>query len=330
MSATSTCQGNGYRIRHNPCIIVLTNRNDLNVTDAQTTQPANDDSGPSTSSTQLTNHGATRPGNAGGGAVKLLLVCALLATLAILTANIVILNRQLVQSQSQNRERMFYVVCDDNSSAVDRADSFLKLVQMGHAEWRSALLNKTDLRGARVTNASLQFLAMTDADLRKANFSKTDLHSANLALSDATEANFGDVDLSEANLFKTILSQADLRSAILSGASLSQATVHDANMVLCDLTECDLLMCDLAGSNLAGADFTGANLESAVLTGCNLALTRLDGANLIDADLTDANWWRARGLTGDQQLELLAKYSPSSDDKDRLNDFNLWMNSQEK
>ena len=264
------------------------------------------------------------------GFLKFLLVCGLLVTLAILTVNVVMLTRQFEQTSSRSREHLFYVVCDEQSSADERASAFLKLVRLGHLEWRSALLSKTDLGGSIVSNASLNFIAITDADLRKADFSNCDMHGANLALSDATDANLGEVILTEGNLFKTVLNKADLRSANLSGASLSQATVHEANLVLADLTECDLLMTDLAGSSLAGANLTGANLEAAILTDCNLALARFDGTILVDTDFTDSNWWRARGLTGEQQLDLTAKYPPSSKDEQRLNDFELWLNSDEK
>jgi uncharacterized protein YjbI with pentapeptide repeats len=293
----------------------------LNVTDA--TIVAADDNAPDSSAQPANGHPRQ-------GFLKFLLVCGLLTTLAILTANVVLLTRQLEQTRSRNREHLFYVVCDDQSSADERASAFLKLVRIGQSEWRSALLNKTDLRGANVPNASLHFIALTDADLRKANFSKCDMHGANLALSDVSNANLGEVILTEGNLFKTIFNKTDLRSANLSGASLSQATVHEANLVLADLTECDLLMTDLTESNLAGANLTGANLEAAVLTGCNLALARLDGAILVDTDFTDSNWWRARGLRGDQQLELVARYSPSSKDPDRLRDFELWLNSKDE
>jgi hypothetical protein len=61
------------------------------------------------------------------------------------------------------------------------------------------------------------------------------------------------------------------------------------------------------------------------LKSANLNQTRLNGANLKDADFTDSNWWRARGLTS-QQVGALQKYfapRPNADEALRR-DYAEW------
>ena len=81
---------------------------------------------------------------------------------------------------------------------------------------------------------------------------------------------------------------------------------------MADLSDAECMMANLSEAKLMGANLSGAKLESAVLKGANLSLARLDGADLTDADFTNANWWRARGLTTKQIDLLKQKFAPTA------------------
>jgi uncharacterized protein YjbI with pentapeptide repeats len=88
-------------------------------------------------------------------------------------------------------------------------------------------------------------------------------------------------------------------------------------------------MADLSGADLSGANFSGANLESANLRGANLQLTRLSGASWKDADFTDANWWRARGLTSEQLQSFRQRFAPSTNaTPEQHADFQEWLSRE--
>jgi uncharacterized protein YjbI with pentapeptide repeats len=87
-----------------------------------------------------------------------------------------------------------------------------------------------------------------------------------------------------------------------------------------------MLMANLNGANLAGADLAGANLEAAVLKGANLSLARLNSANLKDIDLTNCNWWRARGLSSEQIAMLKEKFPAGEKSTASLReDYQSWL-----
>jgi hypothetical protein len=84
-------------------------------------------------------------------------------------------------------------------------------------------------------------------------------------------------------------------------------------------------MANLTGAKLIGTNFAGAKLESAVLKGADMSLARFEGADLTDANFTDANWWTARGLTTKQLVMLKAKFPPTANAPQALqDDFARW------
>ena len=57
----------------------------------------------------------------------------------------------------------------------------------------------------------------------------------------------------------------------------------------------------------------------------SLSLARFDGANLKDADFSNANWWRARGLTPEQVELFRTKFAPAPDADPALKlDYEQW------
>jgi uncharacterized protein YjbI with pentapeptide repeats len=94
---------------------------------------------------------------------------------------------------------------------------------------------------------------------------------------------------------------------------------------MADLSDAECMMANFSGANLMAANLSGAKLQSASFKGANLSLARLNGADWADGDFTDANWWRARGLTT-KQIELLQQKFPPTDSADPAlkRDYDRW------
>ena len=251
---------------------------------------------------------------------------AVLATLALLTINVWLLSRTVRVQQAVSREHAFWVLCQPGSSTAVRERAFRQLATQGNKEWRSADLHELDLAGISLPGADLQggfFVRtiFTSANLARARFCNGSLEQADLSNADLSAA-----DVSETQLLRAILDKANLRRARMRATSLEQVQAEGADLMLADLSDANCLMANLAGAKLDGANLSGARLEAAVLKGASLALTRLDGADLKNADFTNANWWRARGLRSDQIVFLTQTFSPTADADSALKqDYAEWL-----
>jgi uncharacterized protein YjbI with pentapeptide repeats len=220
----------------------------------------------------------------------------------------------------------FWIVCHAESPAEERARSFFRLVAAGNTEWRAAHLYGLNFDGAALTSADLRsadFGSSTfrDATLAGTKLAKARFHQADVSGADFTRANLEGAEFYRAKAAGTIFTEANLR-----GAVMHVLAAPGANFAKADAGEAQLLMADLSGADLSGANFSGANLESANLRGANLQLTRLSGASWKDADFTDANWWRARGLTSEQLQSLRQRFAPSTNaTPERHADFQEWL-----
>lgn len=251
-----------------------------------------------------------------------------LTGLALLLFQLWIMQRQWESLRNSERERMFWTLCQPSASVTERTAAFRQLAADGHDEWRSAASQGLDLRESRLDGAKLRLADLTACDLREASLVGVDLTGARLRTADLSGADLTDAVLDGAECLKAILDGADLRKAQLRNCLLEQTHAVGATFVLADLSEAILLMADLSEADLTGANLTASTLESAKLRGATLALTNLSEVNLTNADFTDSNWWRARGLTDDQLLDLAAEFPPSeSAGTSRINDFELWINS---
>jgi uncharacterized protein YjbI with pentapeptide repeats len=131
-------------------------------------------------------------------------------------------------------------------------------------------------------------------------------------------------------LLQTRLQRAQLRRTKFTGANLEQVDAQDAVALASDFTDAILYLANLSRANLSGSDLTGASLEAAVLRGANLSLARLTNVSLKDADFTDSNWWRARGLTSQQLVMLAKKFSPADSAPAALrDDYHAWLRKNE-
>ncbi len=259
-----------------------------------------------------------------------LLLLVVIALLAVFTA----INTQMIRDHSrrlldQGREHQFWIICHEGSTASERTTAFLDLIGYGNTEWKSAKLVGLDLAGADLAGADIRNARLNESNLFQVDFNgaqltRTLFHTCNMAGAFLRKA-----DLVEADLLLADLTDADLREAVCRGASFEQAIAHKATFVLADMTDAHLLMTDLTEANLTGANLSGANLQAAKFNRANLSLTRLNEADVTDAEFTDSNWWRARGLSPVTIDRLRDKYPPSENaDPDFVTDYELWNQPQ--
>jgi uncharacterized protein YjbI with pentapeptide repeats len=250
----------------------------------------------------------------------------ILVALAVITVNLVLLNRSLNQNRQQTIEHRFWTVCQPGFTATQRTDAFLELVRFGNLEWYSAKLHDLDLTGVSLPGVILQRADFSNSRFAKAVLAKADLSNCLLREADLSGANLDQADLSAADLFRSKAAGASFKQARLQSSLCQEADLTDAQLQVADLSEADLLMADLSGANLAGANLTSANLEAAVLKNTNLSLARLSGANLKDGDFADSNWWRARGLSSADLVNLTKDFPPSTNATAELRaDFKTWL-----
>ena len=253
-----------------------------------------------------------------------LLVCGFLS------ANLWMISRQVETLSTSEKEHAFWVVCHSQSSEK-REKAFLKLVELGNTEWLSARLNGLDLKGFNLQGVDLQWAIFNESDLSGVNFANANLFKSEFRLADLSDSDLSGIKANEADFYKANLSGSNLRRADLQGASLDQAEAREVQLVMASLADGYLPMIDLTKADLTGADFTGADLESAILKEANLFLARFSNANLRDVDLTDSNWWRARGLTTTQIEHFKNLFPPTQNtESSRRQDYELWLKSAEK
>ncbi|WP_256977313.1 pentapeptide repeat-containing protein [Rhodococcus sp. RS1C4] len=150
---------------------------------------------------------------------------------------------------------------------LDFSDSDLSGMDFAGAEWTSAILDRTRLRGTYLSRAWLIDARLCGTDFNAANLRKADMHGC-----DARESIFV-----EAQLNRTDLSDADLRGADLHDTNLTQAFFHAT----------DLRGADLRGSSL-GAYPTNANLAGAKIGGANLENMTGDVIHAVDVGISES------------------------------------------
>ena len=256
---------------------------------------------------------------AGAGLVAVLVLAALV------TGNIWLTKQEQARRQS-TLEHDFWVVSHETYPARERAEAFLRLVAAGNREWRSARLDGLSLEGVSLPDTDLQRADFKDSKMARAVCTGARFAKSKFINTDLTQAELTKADLAAAELFKALLKGAQLRQANLRGAVLQQVDAPDASFAGANLCDAYLLMANLAGANFSAADLTGASLEAAVLKGANLSMARMSGVNLKDADLTDCNWWRARGLAAEQLALLIKNFPPTEQAAASLrDDYQTWL-----
>src|SRR2546421_8436228 len=105
---------------------------------------------------------------------------ALLATLAVLTINVVLLARFVERQANFTREHFFWILCQPGHSAVERSGAFHRLVAEGNHEWRSAQLSDLNLERISLPGADLQQAAFQRANLAHANLTAAKMNKDSL------------------------------------------------------------------------------------------------------------------------------------------------------
>jgi len=252
----------------------------------------------------------------------------LLSVVAVLTVNVWLTARLVQELRRESREHAFWVLCQPGHSAAERAGAFLQLAAAGNKEWRSADLSNLNLPGVTLAGADLSFALFNNANFARANLAGARLFKSSLAQADLRGADLSEADLSEAQLYRANLGQTGFRRAKLRAAYLQEVQAEKADLIMADLSDAVCPMANFAGARCNGANLSGANLEAAVFRGANLSLARLDGANVRDADFTNANWWRALGLTSEQISRLKKRFTPGTNAEPALKfDYDKWAKS---
>ena len=256
------------------------------------------------------------------------LLTAIVAAVLVLMANIWLVSRLVQQQASETQEHFFWVLCQPGFTPTERARAFTRLVAAGNREWRSAELSDLDLRGISLPEADLTRAGFNRVNLVKAVLARAIINRATFTLCDLTEADLTEADVSETRCYRAVLIGATLRRANARAAVLQEVRAEHADFKMADLSDADCLMADLTGVDFSGANLSNTRLEGAILRNANLALTRLESANVKDADFTDSNWWRARGLTTAQLDILKKKFTPSENAPAALKeDYQKWASS---
>ncbi len=234
------------------------------------------------------------------------------AGMGLVTVNVWLAAALVREQRSNSREHDFWMLCQPGSTATEREGAFRRLVAVHNTEWRSADLRNLNLTRAVMSAADLQFAVFVRANLAGAQFDGAKLCATSFELADLTGAQFNQANLKEARLLQASAKGASFRRADLAASLCEQVDAENGDFLAANLSDANCLMANFTGAKLMGANFSGAKLESAMLKHADLALARLDGADLTDADFTDANWWRARGLTM-KQIDLLKKKFPPAE-----------------
>jgi uncharacterized protein YjbI with pentapeptide repeats len=253
------------------------------------------------------------------------LLTAIVAAVLVLMANIWLVSRLVQQQANETQEHFFWILCQPGFTPTERARAFTRLVAAGNREWRSAELSDLDLRGISLPEVDLTRAGFNRVNLAKAVLARAIINRATFTLCDLTEADLSEADLSETRCYRAVLIGAMLRRVNARAAVLQEVKAERADFKMADLSDADCLMADLTGADFSGANLSNTRLEGAILRDTNLALTRLENTNLKDADFTDSNWWRARGLTTAQLDILKKKFVPSENAPAALKaDYQKW------
>lgn len=128
-------------------------------------------------------------------------------------------------------------------------------IKLGSEDFRKALLNEVNLKGANLICTNL-----FEANLERSNIESGSLINVSLIHAYIKEAN-----LSRATLIRTNLRSANLRQACLNGSTLY-------------------------GTDFSWADLSGADFSNAILRGVNFSKTNLSNTNFSEAELRSINF----------------------------------------
>lgn len=175
----------------------------------------------------------------------------------------------------------------------------------GNGKWRCSTGRKQ--HSARAGQIPLlERMVRLDISLRDILLRDTNLVVARTRR-ERTEEELRGIDLGDANLSYADLRNTNLRNALLSGATLTSARMDRSCLKEAFLIGAHLQRVDLGRSDLDRADLSKTDLTEADLYQVDFQRATLTGAIFINADLTGADFSRAKGLTQAQLDSACAK-----------------------
>ena len=173
----------------------------------------------------------------------------------------------------------------------ERKGSVLQfLAESGLIDKRRSII---DLDGADLSGANLSRVVLGGANLSRANLSGANLSKVLLLGADLSGATLQSADLSRANLLGADLSGADLDKPDWPGKDLPGANLSGADLSRAKLSGAKLREANLSGASLFRANLFNANLSAAILRGAHLSDVNLTRTNLIEADLSEAFFYKS-------------------------------------
>lgn len=232
--------------------------------------------------------------------------------------------------EGSTAKQLFWTVCQEHSSPEAKRQALMDLVALGHGEWGSARLAGLDLGGANLGGARLRSANLQGCDLREARLVSASLMMANLEMVDLSNAQLGKADLRGARLGKhTRMVGADFTDANLRNVSLTSVSASGAKFVSATLRGANCELADFSSADFTDADLRKANFHVTNLRGANLSGARIKGARFEGADLTETNWWRARGVKKHREM-LESRFAPKETwPRELREDYERWL-SEEK
>lgn len=141
------------------------------------------------------------------------------------------------------------------------------VLDLSHADLRSAVLRTADLSGCNLFSASLW-----DADLREVNLQGSDLTLAYISEANLTGANLRDAKLYSANLsMDAMIGGTKLVNADLTGAKLGGASVQGSTLVNCVLDGADLSGTIFVDSDLSGVSCQDTQIGETIFANVDLS-----------------------------------------------------------
>ena len=71
---------------------------------------------------------------------------AMMALLVLVSLNLWLLDKNLQIQQQVSKEHLFWILCHDGASSEERSRAFVRLLADGNTEWKSARLNRLNLK----------------------------------------------------------------------------------------------------------------------------------------------------------------------------------------
>ncbi|MEM9203751.1 MAG: pentapeptide repeat-containing protein [Actinomycetota bacterium] len=167
----------------------------------------------------------------------------------------------------------------------------LRDLDLRGVDFRGAVLDRADLRNAKLNGADLSGASMRDVNLDDAELIGARLDGADLSDANVRRAVLGRASMVDATLFNADLSEASLTDADLTKADLRAATLDEARLLNTTLLDADLTHASLLDADLEGADVTDATLRGANIRGIHLRSVRgFDSADWVEVLIGDTEF----------------------------------------